>query len=104
MWVRCDGAFEAIVDPAVFYTAQGILLERHRRLSNDELLDRLRTLHEKFGRLSGILISETEGMPSPAVYRHRFASFGRTSASGIRPSATTLSSRSTARSARCIRG
>jgi DNA invertase Pin-like site-specific DNA recombinase len=77
MWVRCDGAFEAIVDPAVFYTAQGILLERHRRLSNEELLERLRQLHGKFGRLSGILISETEDMPSPAVYRHRFGSLIR---------------------------
>ncbi len=77
MWVRCDGAFDAIVEPAQFYTAQGILLERHRRLSNDELLERLRALHEKFGRLSGILISETEEMPSPAVYRHRFGSLVR---------------------------
>lgn len=77
MWVRCDGAFEAIIEPAQFYTAQGIMLERHRRLSNDELLERLRQLHGKFGRLSGILISEAEDMPSPAVYRHRFGSLIR---------------------------
>jgi DNA invertase Pin-like site-specific DNA recombinase len=51
MWVRCDGAFEPIVEPAQFYTAQGIMLERHRRLSNDELLDRLRQLVGKIGRL-----------------------------------------------------
>jgi hypothetical protein len=75
--VRCDGAFEAIIDPAQFYTVQGIMLERHRRLSNDELLERLRQLHQKVGRLSGILISESEGMPSPAVYRHRFGSLIR---------------------------
>jgi DNA invertase Pin-like site-specific DNA recombinase len=77
MWVRCDGAFEAIIEPAQFYTAQGVMLERHRRLSNDELLDRLRQLHQRLGRLSGILISESEDMPSPAVYRHRFGTLIR---------------------------
>ena len=44
MWVRRDGAFEAIVDERDFYTAQGIILERHRRLSDDEMLGRLREL------------------------------------------------------------
>ncbi len=77
MWVRCDGAFDPIIEPAQFYTVQGIMLERHRRLSNDELLERLRQLCAKFGRLSGILISEAEDMPSPAVYRHRFGSLIR---------------------------
>lgn len=77
MWVRCDAAFEPIVDPREFFTVQGILLARHRRLSDDELLEKLRLLHEREGRLSGLLIHESEGMPSPAVYRHRFGSLVR---------------------------
>ncbi len=77
MWVRCDGAFEPIVDPKDFFRVQGILLERHRRVSNDELLHRLRMLHERQGRLSGLLINESEDMPSTAVYRHRFGSLVR---------------------------
>jgi len=72
MWIRADRAFEAIVDPQTFYQAQGIILERNRRFSNEEMLDRLRHLYKTHGKLSGILIDETEGMPSSAVYRSRF--------------------------------
>lgn len=76
-WVRKDGAFTAIVDPHLFFTAQGMILERGRRLSNDDLLDRLRRLYQERGALSGVIITETEGMPSPALYRHRFGSLIR---------------------------
>lgn len=76
-WIRKDGAFAAIVDPHLFFTAQGMILERGRRLSNDDLLDRLRRLYQERGALSGIIITETEGMPSPALYRHRFGSLIR---------------------------
>ncbi|WP_155305090.1 recombinase family protein [Desulfosarcina widdelii] len=72
MWIRFNGAFEAIVDPQLFYQAQGIMLERQRRFSDEEMLDRLRHLYRKHGKLSGLLIDETEGMPSSAVYRSRF--------------------------------
>ncbi len=77
MWVRKDEAFDPIVDPADFYRVQGILLERHRRLSDDELLEKLRALYERVGRLSGIIITESEETPSPTVYRHRFGSLMR---------------------------
>jgi DNA invertase Pin-like site-specific DNA recombinase len=72
MWIRTDGAFDAIVDSQIFYQAQGIILERNRRYSNEEMLDRLKYLFQKHGKLSGMLIDETEGMPSSAVYRTRF--------------------------------
>jgi hypothetical protein len=72
MWVRHDGAFEPIVDPELFYKAQGIILERNRRFTNEEMLDRLKSLLQKHGQLSGLLIDETEGMPSSAAYRLRF--------------------------------
>ena len=74
MWVRHDGAFEAIVDERDFYTAQGIILERHRRFSDDEMLGRLRELLSRHGRLSALLIDEAAPGPSSAVYRHRFGS------------------------------
>lgn len=77
MWVRHDAAFEALVDSRDFYAAQGIILERHRRLSDTDLLERLRALVDRHGRLSGLLIDETEGMPSSAVYRSRFGSLLR---------------------------
>lgn len=72
MWIRSNEAFEAIVDPQIFYKAQGIIMERNRRFSNEEMLDLLKKLLNRHGRLSGILIDETEGMPSSSAYQYRF--------------------------------
>ncbi|MXY41592.1 MAG: recombinase family protein [Rhodospirillaceae bacterium] len=76
-WVRADGAFEAIVDPQLFFTAQGMIRERNRRFSNDELLDRLKRLFKQKGFLSGIVIDDAENMPSSACYAARFGSLVR---------------------------
>ncbi|MCR6659739.1 MAG: recombinase family protein [Asticcacaulis sp.] len=72
MWVRADGVFEAIVEPRHFYTAQGIIRERNRKFSDADMLTKLKALHERQGWLSGILIDETDDMPSSAVYAYRF--------------------------------
>ena len=77
MWVRSDDAFDAIVDPKDFYTARGMILERRRRMSDEEMLVQLRSMLEKHGRLSALLIDETEGAPSSTAYRHRFGSLIR---------------------------
>ena len=77
MWIRNDGAFEAIVDPQLFYIAQGIIRERNRKYSDDELLSRLKSLHEKHGLLSGIIIDESDFTPSSSVYQNRFGSLLR---------------------------
>jgi DNA invertase Pin-like site-specific DNA recombinase len=74
MWVRADAVFEGIVEPQYFYTAQGMIRERSRRFTNDEMLTKLRTLHERQGWLSGIMIDEADDMPSSSVYSHRFGS------------------------------
>jgi len=72
MWVRADGVFEAIIEPRYFYTAQGIIRERSRKFTNEEMLAKLRALQERQGWLSGILIDEMEDMPSSSAYAHRF--------------------------------
>lgn len=77
MWVRADGVFDAIVNPDIFYTAQGIIRERNRHFSNEEMLEKLRTLQQRHGWLSGIVIDEQEDMPSSSVYQHRFGSLIR---------------------------
>ncbi len=77
MWVRANGAFAPIVDPHEFQSVLEIILERHTRLSDEELLDRLRALCERTGALSGFIIDETEGMPSSTIYRSRFGSLVR---------------------------
>ena len=76
-WIRADGAFEAIVEPQLFFTAQGMIRERNRRFSNDEMLDRLKGLLRKEGRLSGFMIDEAENMPSSGTYCSRFGSLVR---------------------------
>lgn len=77
MWIKKEGAFDAIVPPEVFYTAQGIIRARARRYTNEELIERLRNLYQNRGFLSGLIIDETEGMPSTSAYIHRFGSLIR---------------------------
>lgn len=74
MWIRSDGAFEAVVEPSYFYTAQGIIRERSRKLSDDDMLGKLKKLCERQGWLSGMIIDEAEDMPSSSAYFHRFGS------------------------------
>ena len=74
MWVRRDAAFEPIVEPALFFTARGIILERSRRFSDDEMLSKLKSLFEAKSELSSGLIDDAEGMPSSSAYQHRFGS------------------------------
>ena len=76
-WVRADGAFEAIVDPRLFFTAEGMIRERNRRFSNDEMIDRLERLLKKKGFLSGFIIDEADDMPSSGCYASRFGSLTR---------------------------
>ena len=76
-WVRADSAFEAIVDQQLFFTAQGMIRERNRRFSDEEMLDRLKRLLERQGYLSGVVIDETENMPSRGAYSSRFGSLVR---------------------------
>jgi DNA invertase Pin-like site-specific DNA recombinase len=73
-WIRAEKAFEGIIDPDIFFQAQGIIIERSRKFTNEEMLDRLRHILQQHGRISGILIDEYDDMPSSAAFRHRFGS------------------------------
>jgi DNA invertase Pin-like site-specific DNA recombinase len=77
MWIKKEGAFEPIVPPEVFYTAQGIVRARTHRYTDENLIERLRQLYQSRGILSGLIINETEGMPSAAAYSNRFGSLFR---------------------------
>ena len=83
MWVRRESAFDPIISPEDFYTAQGIILARVRRLTDDEMLERLRGLLAKHSLLSSGLIDSAEGMPASSAYRNRFGSLLRLSACGL---------------------
>jgi hypothetical protein len=77
MWIRSNGAFEPIVSADLFSKVQSIIRERSRKFSDDELLEQLRELLRREGRLSGLLIDEAENMASSSVYRSRFSSLIR---------------------------
>lgn len=77
MWVRSEGAFEAIVNDVAFYKARDIIRTRNRRYSDEEMLERLQGLHKRKGRLSGIVIDEQSDMPSSGAYQCRFGSLLR---------------------------
>jgi DNA invertase Pin-like site-specific DNA recombinase len=74
MWVRADGVFPAIVSKESFYMARGIIQERCRRLSDEDMLARLKLLVSKHQSLSSHLIDSSDDLPSSASYRHRFGS------------------------------
>lgn len=77
MWIRADGAFEAIVEPKQFHKVQRIIEERNRRYSDDEMLARLTRLFQRHGYISGLVIDESDGLPSSGAYAHRFGSLLR---------------------------
>jgi Recombinase len=77
MWIWRDGAFEPLISADLFAQAREIIESRHRHLSDEELLERLRHLLRDRGRLSGILIDETEDLPSSSCYSSRFGSLTR---------------------------
>lgn len=77
MWVRANGVFEAIVSPDIFYTTQGIIQERNRRFTDEELIDRLKTLTKKHYTLTAALIDAAEDLPTSSTFRSRFGSLIR---------------------------
>jgi DNA invertase Pin-like site-specific DNA recombinase len=76
-WIRATGVFEAIVDISVFHMAQGIIRERARRITDDEMLDQLTQLYRRYGYLSGIIIDESSSTAPSGAYAHRFGSLLR---------------------------
>jgi DNA invertase Pin-like site-specific DNA recombinase len=77
MWVRADGVFKPVVGQEAFYVARGIIQERNRRFTDEEMIDRLKALSKDHETLSAALIDATEGMPASASYRTRFGSLIR---------------------------
>ena len=75
IWIQRDGAFEAIVPLAKFIRAQEIVKQRSEQMQTDQqLLDRLRELWIRVGKLTSVLIDEDEASPSTATYAARFNS------------------------------
>jgi hypothetical protein len=56
---------------------QAIIRERSHKLSNEEMLEALQRLLQDRGYLSGLVIDETERLPSSSAYQSRFGSLLR---------------------------
>ena len=71
-WIRAEGVFEGIVEAEIYLRARDMILARSQRLSDEEMLEKLRALLKQHGRISGILIDEAEDLPSSTAFSHRF--------------------------------
>jgi hypothetical protein len=74
MWIRRDGAVDAIVSPEVFAKAQTLLKDQRRRMSNQTALDKLAALWREKGDLKAEVIDAARDMPRATTYRRRFGS------------------------------
>lgn len=76
-WIRSVKAFTPIISEEQFLAAKNIIVNRTKKFSDEDILNMLKELLNEYGRISGILIDETETMPSTSVYRSRFGSLLR---------------------------
>jgi hypothetical protein len=76
-WTLLQGAFESLVDYSTFLEARKVIQLRKTRKSDEDLLESLRTLLARKGKLSQQLLKETPDMPRPCSYRHHFGGLRR---------------------------
>jgi hypothetical protein len=74
MWIRKEGACEAIVPIKTFMTAQEIITARSAKITNEELPEHLKRFYAENGQISGVLIDRSDALPSANMYRSRFGS------------------------------
>jgi DNA invertase Pin-like site-specific DNA recombinase len=79
IWVRKDNAFKSIISPTLFAKAQRrlVLLKASRRLTDQELLDRLAALLRRKGRLTVKIVTDCKTTPHPKTYSDRFGSLAK---------------------------
>lgn len=71
-WVRTPRAFAPVVSEEVYLEAQRLLANRTICKSDEDVLDALRQLLAKHGRLSWQLIKKSPESPALSTYRKRF--------------------------------
>jgi hypothetical protein len=72
MWIRRDDAFQGIVDPDLYRKTEAEALARSCFLTDEQLLELLRRLLRKHGKLSERLLKASPDMPCGQVYAMRF--------------------------------
>jgi len=76
-WIVISAAFEALIDYPTFAQAQHILYRHSLNKSQQEMLDALRVLLARHGKLSGRLMDASPDTASQSTYRHHFGSLKR---------------------------
>lgn len=73
-WTIKRGAFQAIIDQQTFDSAQRVFRDRTQNKSNEQLLQGLKELLAREGRLSEHIIDASRAVPTTATYQRRFGS------------------------------
>ena len=72
-WIMAEGAFDSIISKDLFDGAQKITFKYGRKnYTQDQLLESLRELYKKHGRVSAALINVEADMPSAPTYSKKF--------------------------------
>jgi hypothetical protein len=74
IWIRRDAAFKAIVPLAQYTQAQKVMQSRCRHLSDHEMLEHLKWLLSRAGKLTAKVINEDKTTPGAATYQQHFKS------------------------------
>jgi DNA invertase Pin-like site-specific DNA recombinase len=76
-WIVKKGAFAPVVDEATFERAQKVIEGRNRlhSKSNEEIVENLKRVLSREGRLSEAIIRRSRGLLKPRVLYNRFGSF-----------------------------
>jgi DNA invertase Pin-like site-specific DNA recombinase len=73
-WILRDGAIKATISREQYALAQRIMCWRTTAGTNEQILDQLRWLQKKVGRLTTTIINVDRAAPSVAVLQRRFGS------------------------------
>jgi DNA invertase Pin-like site-specific DNA recombinase len=95
-WVLCPGAFKPIISQHLFDAVHAAHVKRNTKMSDKQLLDKLKRLLAKKGKLTEDMMRRSNGVPSLSTYVRRFGSVWRAyQLVGYRPSRrATLTSQS----------
>ncbi|HEY1722220.1 MAG TPA: recombinase family protein [Magnetospirillaceae bacterium] len=76
-WIRIEGAYQPIIERAIFEAAQARINARPKWLSSEEMLRRLKLVYEAEGHLTVDIMRAAKDVPDPATYASRFGSIYR---------------------------
>jgi hypothetical protein len=76
-WIRRDGAFKAVIPLAQYIQTQKVVQSRTQHLSDQEMLEHLRWLLKRVGKLTAKVINDDKATPGAATYQQHFESLTR---------------------------